>query len=227
MEIDEFTFNDIISYCDIDTKYVMRIICRRYANINISLPHLFLYRKAFKGAYYGSMRMTRYKCIDEEQNIYEDNKCIEPENIIKYASGKKISVWDLGLDCACAGGNREIIDMMIKKGSTNWIRGFQGACDGGHIEIIDMMIEKDKNIVVHNLSDGICGACLFGHKNVIEYLIKLGATEWNSGFSYACRGMRDIKFQPDHIYLNIMKLMKDKGAIYCYTCGKLPSEHFQ
>jgi hypothetical protein len=128
MDIDKFTFTEIISYCDIDTKYVLRVICKYLNNIKISQPHLFLYRKAFKGACYGSMRMVKYKYVDKKQNIYEDVISIPYQNIIKYAKEKKINILDLGLDCACSGGNIEVINYMISKGANNRHRGFQGAC---------------------------------------------------------------------------------------------------
>lgn len=35
MDIDRFTFQNIISYCDADTKLVMRVICKQYNTIKI------------------------------------------------------------------------------------------------------------------------------------------------------------------------------------------------
>lgn len=40
MNIDEFTFQDIISYCDVDSKYVMRVVCERFNNIEIKLKNM-------------------------------------------------------------------------------------------------------------------------------------------------------------------------------------------
>jgi hypothetical protein len=66
---------------------------------------------------------------------------------------------------------------------------------------------------------------LFGKINVVKYLISLGVDDWNNGLSYACSGLNKIKCQPEQNYIDIMKLMIEKGAIYCYSCSRSPNEH--
>lgn len=53
--------------------------------------------------------------------------------------------WNEGMAYACEGGNKEIVELMIKKGANYWNLGMSRACFGAKKEIINLMIEKGAN----------------------------------------------------------------------------------
>ena len=68
-----------------------------------------------------------------------------------------------GLQGACKGGHKEIIQLMIEEGIYSWNYGLLGACEGGHKEIIQLMIEKG----ARDWNRGLQGACSGGNKEII------------------------------------------------------------
>ena len=53
--------------------------------------------------------------------------------------------WNVGLEGACEGGNKEIIELMIEKGANDLNWGLQIACNGGNKEIAKIMKQKGGN----------------------------------------------------------------------------------
>lgn len=153
--------------------------------------------------------------------------------IVKFMIQKGAVEWDQGLEYACEGGDRKIVELMIELCEQNyrgengllqscWNNGFVHACLGGNMEIIELMIAKGANCsrnnehdyYLHPLDLGLRYACrpIWLNKNVsspvkqnieiIRFLIKKGAKDFNSGLVEACwMG-----------YLEAVKLMLQMGA---------------
>ena len=103
---------------------------------------------------------------------------------------------------ACLGGHKDLVELMILKGTNDWNDGLYGDCLGGHKELVELMIVKGAN----NWNDDLYSTCQRGHKELVELMILKGANDWNDGLYYARRG--------DHEEL--IKLMIAKGADASY-----------
>lgn len=168
---------------------------------------------------------------------------------------------NIGLFEACAGGHKKLAESMIERGANNWNDGLFEACKFGHIELIELMIAYGANLEyglfsacysghteiikliisrknqvslhtfnmgmtgacqggqkdivewmiqlgAYSLSAGLYSACLGGHKEIIELMIAMGATHWNWGLDGACSGGNK----------EIATLMIEKGA-YDWNLG--------
>ena len=139
--------------------------------------------------------------------------CIK-NDIIKVRKLIKMNIdlnWDWGLLGACRGGNIDIINLIIEKGSNNWHYGLEGACKGGHLDIVKLMIEEGAD----HWNCGLAYACTGGNIDIVKLMIEKGANNWDRGLVIACiRG-----------HIDIIKLMIKKGAIWCSYCGKSMKEH--
>ena len=119
--------------------------------------------------------VLEYLCLKNHRQLIE--------LLIKKDSQKKLN-WDYGLQGACQGGHRDLIQWMIECGAEFWSWGLEGACQGGHQELAQWMIDlgsKDWN-------EGLFGACRGGHKELAQWMIDLGANNWNWGLEGACEG---------------------------------------
>ncbi len=56
-----------------------------------------------------------------------------------------VSDWSAGLYCACKGGHRDLVLLMIEKGANNWNDGLTPACYSGYKDIVLLLIEKGAN----------------------------------------------------------------------------------
>lgn len=106
-------------------------------------------------------------------------------SVIKYLI-ERIGETDFneGLSGACAGGHRDIVDMMIGYGASFWEWGLHSACEGGHLEIIDYMFEKG----AEGRNGGLANACYCGQEAVVKKLIEKGADSFDWGLEEACKG---------------------------------------
>lgn len=184
MDVNFYVLKDIILYCDIDTKFVLKNVCKQFANIKIILKNMTEFMTVFEGATNGSMRMTKYKCIDEDQNVNYGTPIKTYKNISSYAKEYGVTKWDIGLNCACMGGNKDVIEFMINKGVTNWDSGLYGACRSDDTEIVDMMIHKGAKMLLN----GFKIACFYGQLNVVKLFFTKGIADVNIGISFAQRG---------------------------------------
>ena len=50
--------------------------------------------------------------------------------------------WNRGLEGACYGGHRGLVDLMIEKGADCWNGGLSYACENDHRDLVKLMIEK-------------------------------------------------------------------------------------
>ncbi len=78
---------------------------------------------------------------------------------------------------------------------------FYDICKTGNIDEVLRIIMKE-NFNYWDLNWGLTGACLNGHIEIVNLMIKYGADDWNGGLTSACSGG----------YIEIVKLMIDKNA---------------
>jgi len=78
------------------------------------------------------------------------------------------------------------------------------SCVGGYIEIIELAIRYcDTNFSYYtDWNSGLCGACYNGNMDIVNLMIKKGATDWTSALLYAYTANN----------LEATKLMCEKGA---------------
>lgn len=99
------------------------------------------------------------------------------DKIIRYAATGNLN--DLKLIIQ----NNKIKNHIIEK-------AFIHASYGGHIEIIKFLWSLYPNLY-STIDDALCGACFSNHRNIIDYLIELGAKpdcKDNLCFVFACQG---------------------------------------
>lgn len=107
-----------------------------------------------------------------------------------------------GLYYACAGGNIEAVDFIIRHGATGYDFGLKGACARGDFQIALKMIELGGRS--YN-SDCMSLACAAGSRETIELMIKKGWDDcgaMTSGLISACVGR----------HYHLIDLMIEKGA---------------
>src|SRR3990172_8485493 len=97
--------------------------------------------------------------------------------------------WNWGLFCACEGGHRDLVNLMIEHGAYDWNGGLVSACKGGadcghcpHRDFVDFMIQKGAN----DWNWGLTGACMGGHCAPVDFMIKGRAIRVDKGFFAAC-----------------------------------------
>jgi hypothetical protein len=82
---------------------------------------------------------------------------------------------DSAFGFACEGGNRVMVDMLIKQGVKGWKFGFISACFGGYIDIVNMMIDKG----VNDWNLGVwCGGQV-KCKQVVEFMLSMSGGNIN------------------------------------------------
>lgn len=121
----------------------------------------------------GSKRKTLHEC-SKKRYAYDD---------INY-----------GLWCACEVCNLELINLMIGMGADDWVSGYCYACFGRDINIVKMTVEKSKRRNLLDLDLGLRYACWSGNIEIVNYMISIGANNWNSGLSEACRGKTQLNY---------------------------------
>ena len=116
-------------------------------------------------------------------------------------------------------------------------KGFREVCrKGDRLSITKFRYPKEWS------NDGLYGACLGGHRDLVDLMIEKGADNWNWGLYSACLGgHRDltvlmISKGANHWNLglyyacqgghrNLVDLMIQKGATQCNSCNKSLTEH--
>ena len=92
-----------------------------------------------------------------------------------------------GMFCAAFGGHKDIIKLMIEKGTKSgtrmdWNQGMYYAAKSGHVDIIKLMIEKGAD----GWNRGMYGAAKGGHVDIVKFMIEKGAKSgtrmnWDEG----------------------------------------------
>ena len=113
-------------------------------------------------------------------------------HLIEILIRKDTNQWlnfNYGLQSACQGGHREIIQMMVNLGAREWNRGLSGACEGGFKDLVRMMID----LGARDWNNGLWGACREGHRELVQMMINYGADDWNEALQCAYEGgHRDV-----------------------------------
>jgi len=128
------------------------------------------------------------------------------------------------LKYACANGYEDIIELMLKNGAKNYDGGLISASIKNHINI---MINMEKlGASINNVFGEVCK---LGNKVSVNYLIRMGANNWNDGLMGACEGghieiagimvdngatnfNRALEIACCYNQIQMVKLMKDYGA---------------
>ncbi len=116
-----------------------------------------------------------------------------------------------GMQYACRGNHRDIIDFLITRKDHDWNNGLTGACEGGHIELAKEMITRGATAVtsgsVAAIGNGnramidymlthknigynsvLWKACQCGNREIVYIALHHGATNYDSGLRGACEG---------------------------------------
>src|SRR3972149_6083103 len=102
----------------------------------------------------------------------------------------------------------------------DWDRGLKWACwggaccAGGHCPHRDL-VNLMISLGATNWNWGLECACLGGHRDLVNLMISLGANYWNRGLMFACLGG----------HRNLVNLMIEKGATYCKHCDRNADDH--
>jgi hypothetical protein len=98
-------------------------------------------------------------------------------DLVELMIDKGADLWDEGLVAACRGGHRDLVEWMIDKGADDWNWGLEAACHGGHRDLVELMITKgDERGFAFNWNWGLKAACNGGHCDFVEWMINKGAT---------------------------------------------------
>jgi ankyrin repeat protein len=104
-------------------------------------------------------------------------------DLVDYLIRRGCKGFNHGLCGACRGGHRDLVELMLQKGATKYDMGLSGACRGGHLDLVELMIEKG----ARDYDRGLGSACFGGHIDLAKYMIRLGAADKDMSLLYACR----------------------------------------
>ena len=104
--------------------------------------------------------------------------------------------FDRALERACRGGQLLMVEQLIDLGADSK-DAFSCACEKDHRQIVDLFLNKG-----YDPDWGLEAACRGRQHEVVKYLIKRGATNWNRGLKGACAGGDP----------QLIELMLEKGA---------------
>ncbi len=156
--------------------------------------------------------------ICKNGNVNEVLKAIE-DNKNNYSSQNSLERnMNAGLNGACYGGNKEIVELLLDKGANDFNKGLAHACYGGHKEIVELMLDKGAT----NFNWGLINSCLAGHKEIAELMIDKGGNDWDGGLKAANSGKHE----------KLIQLMVKNGADVnnykgIYTDEKLHYKHIK
>jgi ankyrin repeat protein len=110
-------------------------------------------------------------------------------DIADYFIKKGASNLDEAFEEACQNNNTDILDYLIEKGANNFENGFVIASEYGKMDLVKYFIDKR---LIGNISEiinsALCGACLNGHIDMVNYLVENGANDFEGAFEDACYG---------------------------------------
>lgn len=154
MNVPQFVCQDIISYCDINTKYIMKRVCKQFGNITIILDQPeYDMTKQWLMKYLLAIKITKRQNF-KDKNILRDGldyACLRNNKNIVESMSEMISqthdvtILNEGLRCACFCGKPELINILINYGATDWNLGLSGACESGNFGTGKLMIKYGAN----------------------------------------------------------------------------------
>lgn len=112
--------------------------------------------------------------------------------------------WPVVFECACKGGNIELVRLSYKKSNkhVNLKKAIHNACYSGN----ELCVNYVMYIGSKYFNDGLHGACRGGHMNLVKLMIFYGAHDINTGVKYAVEGNN----------LDIVTFLISKGAYAIY-----------
>lgn len=126
--------------------------------------------------------------------------------------------WNNGMVQACCGGYLEIVQLAIENHAHAYIRGLYWAGWGGNRSVVDFMLECTP---IDNLDICLEGAVSGGQYAIVQYLVGLGASNYQQALSAACGA-------GDHAdYALIIELLRDRGGngMICTKCNQTADLH--
>lgn len=141
-----------------------------------------------------------------------------------------------GLELACFGGHKKMVELMIKVGIEKYDDALCVACYEGHKEIVEMLVKtgaielnKGMKYVCYGMEkylnegktppeggDVICSRYRerqSEYREIVELLMKSGANDWNMILRYAC-----IVGDFDMVYTMLGKEVDNKDQCLCCAC---------
>jgi len=113
---------------------------------------------------------------------------------------------------ACRHGHKEIVELMISRGATDFNPGLYAACEGGRAEMVDFMINHGAD----DFDEALIIACLSGRIEIAELMIHHGATNFDRGLQVAC----------EEGHAEIAKLIGTRVPTdVCDHCHRFGAEH--
>lgn len=137
-------------------------------------------------------------CACKDADLYTVNEMIK----------KKITNWNAAFKVACEKGHIDVMKLILDQ-VIDFSSMLRLACENGHKEIVQIIIDRRTDVanVKKWLNKGLYGACLGGHEELVNLMIRYGANDWQSGLFAACYGG----------HLEIVNLMIWCGADnWCY-----------
>jgi len=130
---------------------------------------------------------------------------------------RDVITYDCMLYYACKYARRDLIQHLIEVKNA-WVRepdetdcswiwsgGVIGACEGDHFDIVQKMFEYGANEDV-----GLNYACQWGRHDIVQFMLKKGATDYSTALCSACTGGQ----------MDLVQLMIKKGVTsYAYEHG--------
>lgn len=203
--MDVYVIDDIMSYCDNNTRIKINKINKRTRMIvKFVNPYRIVAMKEIEHKFDTTSDLT--KCSD-----FFFACCYGDMKLIYKMISEGWQTWELGLCGSCLGGNINVVKLMIRKGAWDFNKGLCYACQGGHMDIVELMI----SLRARDWNNGLMHACRGGHMNMVELMMSKGACDWNSGLSYAC----------ECGHKSIVELMISKGATICFECFRTIKKH--
>ena len=246
-----YTLSDIISYCDVDTKLIIR-------NINKLLCDC------------GKITLTSDKYIDsikeqsaqKEQSVQKEQSAQKEHiaqerfilgiinnswRLLNYAIKNNINNIDdfeCGATYACQYNNIDMLKLFISKGISDYEDIVYSACFYGHYDIVKLLLTEPKT---HSEKGyGFSIACGAGHLEIVKLLFdEKSDLRW--AFENACcgsninvvnylieKGINGVDMWNHGLFLGcqnkqseIIKLMIEKGANHCMNCELSMKEHLE
>jgi hypothetical protein len=223
-QLDHYVLQNIISYCDVDTKFIMRVVnkkLRQYVE-NIELEKETLddarvsenLHRFHLGLINNSFRMVRNEIKKGNYNNNLGGNCACHRGNVKMFQ----FFMDIGFDdyddlmtSACFGGHFEIVKIILKKYPDYAQIGFSSASGTGHFDIAEFLLQYCKP----EFNESIKWSCKYNGVDSIKYLIENGFNDWNYGLTMGCY----------YECLGVIELMIEKGATSCEQCNAPIEKH--
>lgn len=233
--INSYTFSDIINFCDVDTQFVMHVINKTFNNVKITyeigngvvvpinLNDILFLRRFEIGVVNNSWRLVN-DAIKHGINSWTLGATFASLfgriDMVKFFMDKGIDDYEEVMFAACYHGQYDIVKLLItnKDACNEKTYGFSVACGVGDIDIAKLLFEPNKS----DLRWAFENACVGGHSNIINYLIKECLFHYddgtlNCGLVFGCMDNNT----------EIIKLMIELGATYCCFCELSTKKHLE